>query len=181
MQELISCFAHEEGVASVIAFSVGAGIALILLGTVFYVLLRFLVKGRPAQNWTFGFGHGDSFIRTKGGSTVILFLVFIILVFGFALWFVPRELERFSEKYSVAFDASEKIPLKSVRDRYQRVTNTNITLEGNIESFAVKGRFSNDCVAELFLSICRQYNNDLICERNLKKNYVHIGARTAGN
>mgnify|MGYP000899714548 CR=1 FL=1 len=165
MSDFLACVAIEQGGYWITA------------GTVFVAVVILFVVGLCFQTLKAALGspHSGIFVQLRDWavaiagplSTLVLIIAMLLLLLIpiAGVWWIY---DRFSDHYSVNFDAQGMDTLESMRLALKNDPNTHLTviIADNLKPFNVQGTFDGACVADLFDAVCRAYPSDLRCSRS---------------
>ena len=99
----------------------------------------------------------------RGGLARLAFVVVVIGAIGYGLYW---GYDKARTSFEVSFDTASASPveLETLRNKFQPDTQASVTIRDRAKKFLVSGKFGGACVEDLFESICRHYNDQLICD-----------------
>jgi hypothetical protein len=89
----------------------------------------------------------------------------VIAVIGAVAYGLYWGYDKARTSFEVTFDRASAPPadLETLRNEFQPDTQATITIGDRAKKFLVSGKFQGACVEDLFESICRHYNEQIVC------------------
>jgi hypothetical protein len=169
MPQLAQCVVFEWGLGFIITVVAMAFAVVVLIVFVIWIFgLHKSFKGASRLSF-------KSF-QVSGPAALCFIVPAAILALGYAVYWTYGKIEN---SYAVTYDTAtgSSIKLEALRDKFQGDTQATITVRDSAKNFLVSGRFEGSCVADLFQSICRHYEDRISCESSLIHGSVVVDAR----
>jgi hypothetical protein len=155
MPQLARCLVFEWG----FGFFVGLAVLFVLGLSLLLFLAWYFGLRRPARGVD-QMGYKDFLVR--GPVVRWVFIVGVIVGAGYLLYW---GYDKFRTSFAVSFDTASAPPveLETLRNKFQEDTQATITIRDRAKRFLVSGKFEGACVVDLFETICRHYDGQIVC------------------
>lgn len=151
MTTFLDCWQQEFGLFSLIWQVL---VVVVALGVVLVLIYKFVSARQRGELEIL------STIRLGGPARLIAMLGAIAIVSAFSYVIFDRALST-----RVTFNSeTAPVTLKRIAKTYNEDTRVKIVLDEAIANFEVRGTYRGRCVGDMIGYICRQYQNDLVCE-----------------
>jgi hypothetical protein len=111
----------------------------------------------------------------RGAIARLAFIIVVIGAIGYGLYW---GYDKARTSFEVSFNTtSAPADLEKLRNKFQPDTQATITIGDRAKNFSVSGKFKGVCVEDLFESICRHYNDQIVCRSSKFGRSVAIDMR----
>jgi hypothetical protein len=103
----------------------------------------------------------------------------VLVAIGLIGWGLYWGYDKARTTYEVAFNTASAPPaeLETLRDKFQQETQATLTIRDRAKKFLVSGKFEGACAIDMFESICRHYNDQIVCNSSKWNRTLEIDKR----